>query len=145
MDSIWPWIVKVLGAIGALIAGLLGGWDATLQVLCLVMALDFITGLFVAFHGKSSKTAGGGFSSQISFAGLTRKIFVLILVGLAVALDRALGTPGVLRLAVSMFYTANEGLSILENAAVLGLPLPDVLKNALEQMKDKNDKPPDEE
>lgn len=138
MENVWVWIVRVLGAVSAFIAGLLGGWDATLQVLCLVMALDFITGLMVAFHGKSSKTDGGGFSSQISFAGLTRKIFVLILVGLAVALDRALGTPGVLRLAVSMFYTANEGLSILENAAVLGLPLPDVLKRALEQLRDKD-------
>lgn len=138
MENFWAWVVKVMGAAGALAAGLLGGWDATIKGLCLVMALDFVTGLLVAFHGKSGKTEGGGFSSYISFLGLTRKVFVLILVGLAVALDNIIGTPGVLRLAVSMFYTANEGLSILENAAVLGLPLPVVLENALKQLKDKH-------
>lgn len=137
MDKIWAWVVRITGAAGALAAGMLGGWDATLQVLCLVMALDYITGLLVAFHGRSPKTDGGGFSSRMSFLGLTRKVFVLILVGLAVALDRALGTPDVLRLAVSMFYTANEGLSILENAALLGLPLPNVLKDALESLRNK--------
>lgn len=143
MNEVWIWIVRAVGAAGALVAGLLGGWDVTLQVLVMVVALDFVTGLLVAFHGKSGKTEGGGFSSKASFLGLTRKILVLMLVGLAVAMDRALGTPGVLRLAVSMFYIANEGLSILENAALLGLPLPKAMKTALEAMRDKNDKSSD--
>lgn len=139
MENVWTWVIRGLGAMGALIAGLLGEWDATIQVLCIIMALDFTTGLMAAFFRKSDKTKGGGFSSHVSFIGLTRKILILMLVGLAVALDRALGTPGVLRLAVSMFYTANEGLSILENAALLGLPLPQVLKKAMEVMREKSD------
>lgn len=143
MESVWIWIVRALGAIGAFFAGLFGGWDATLQVLLLVMVLDFATGLLVAYHGKSDKSDGGGLSSRASFLGLTKKIVVLLLIALATAVDRALGTPGVLRLAVSMFYIANEGLSILENAALLGLPLPAALKGALEAMRDKSDKPPD--
>lgn len=143
MEKAWIWIVKLVGGAAAGAAGLLGGWDATLQVLLLVLALDFVTGLLVAFLGRSSKTEGGGFSSKESFLGLTRKVMVLILIAVAVAIDRALGTPGVLRLAVSMFYVANEGLSILENAALLGLPLPQALIAALEAMRDKGDKPPD--
>ena len=138
MANVWSWLIRTIGAVGALIAGLLGGWDATMQVLCLVMALDFVTGLMVAFHGKSKKTETVGLSSKASFIGITRKVFILILVGLAVAIDTSLGMAGVLRLAVSMFYTANEGLSILENAGLLGLPMPDALKRALEQMRDKD-------
>lgn len=143
MEAVWVWIVRTLGAVGAFVAGLLGGWDVTLQVLLLAMTLDFVTGLLVAFHGRSVKTQGGGFASKESFLGLTRKIFVLLLVCLATALDGALGTPGVLRLAVSMFYVANEGLSILENSALLGMPLPAALKTALEAMKEKADTPSD--
>ncbi len=139
MKDIGAWVVKALGAAGALVIGLLGGWDTTLKMLCLVMALDFVTGLLVGFHGKSSKTEGGGLSSAVSFSGLMKKTMVLILVGLAVAVDRILETPGTLRLAVSMFFISNEGLSIIENAGVLGLPLPKALKKALEALRDKDE------
>lgn len=139
MEQIWAWIVRATGAAGALIAGLLGGWDGTMKVLCFVMALDFVTGLLVAYHGLSGKTEGGGLSSRVSFLGLTKKVLVLMLVGLAVGLDEALGTPGVLRLAVSMFYIANEALSVTENAALLGVPMPPALKKALEAMRERDE------
>ncbi len=144
MENVWLWIVRAFGAAFAFVAGLLGGWDATLKVLCGAMAADFVTGLLVAKHGKSDKTESGLLSSGAAFLGLTKKAVMLILVGFSAAADRALDAPGVLRTAVSMFYIANEGLSLLENAALLGLPLPKALKAALEAMQDKAEKPPDE-
>ena len=139
MEKVWVWIVRGCGAVGSFLAGLLGGWDATLIALLLVMALDFATGLLVAWNGNSSKTETGGLSSSVSFKGLTKKIAILLLIALAAVLDRAVGTPGVLRLAVSMFYTANEGLSILENVALLGLKLPVTLVSALEAMRERGE------
>ena len=145
MQDIWLWFVRAMGAVGAFIAGLLGGWDATISVLMGFMVVDFITGLLVALQMKSNKSDTGGLSSKASFKGLLKKVFVLFLVGVGAALDGVLGTPGVLRLAVSMFYIANEGLSILENAALLDVPLPKALVSALEAMREKNDEPPDDE
>ena len=139
IEKVWIWIVRVVGAVGGFLAGLLGGWDGSLAALLIAMAVDFATGLLVAYHGKSGKTETGGLSSGVSFLGLTKKIVVLLLVGLAVSLDAALDTPGVLRMAVVMFYVANEGLSIMENVALLGMKLPKALVSALETMRDKND------
>ena len=100
------------------------------------VGLDLLTGILCAFHQKIDKTQGGGFLSRSFFLGLTRKLMMLALVMLATALDTMLGSDGVARLAVIGFYAANEGLSILENAALLGLPLPGALTEALERVKD---------
>lgn len=132
------WIIKALGAVGAVAGGLLGGWDTALQVLLIAMAADYLTGLFVAFARKSGKTEGGGFSSNTSFLGIFRKLSILVVVALAVALDNFMATPGVLRLAVCGFYIANEGLSVLENIALLGVKIPPITK-ALEVLRNTNE------
>lgn len=136
------WIVGAVGALGAVLGGLVGGWDVSLQVLVLAMAADYITGLFVSFAGKSGKTEGGGFSSNTSFMGLMRKMCIMIVLMLAVALDRFTGAPNVFRLAVCGFYIANEGLSVLENIEILGVDIPPITK-ALEALRNKHAKPPD--
>lgn len=131
---------SALGTLAAWLCWALGGWDGALQMLFLIMALDLLTGLLCAAHGKSGKTAGGGFLSGAFFTGLTRKLMVMGLVMLAAALDRLLGTQGVSRLAVIGFYAANEGLSIVENAALLGLPFPRSVLMMLEKMRDQETK-----
>lgn len=130
------WLNRLLSVALACILRLLGGWDAALSLLFLSMGLDVLTGFLCALHRKSDKTEGGGFLSRSFFLGLTRKLMVLALVILAAALDRMMGTDGVARLSVIGFYTANEGLSILENAALLGLPLPGALTAALERLRE---------
>ena len=135
MNDVTKWLMRAGALVLAWLCRALGGWDGALGLLFLVMGLDLLTGLLCAFHQKSDKTPGGGFLSRAFFLGLTRKLMMAALVMLATALDRMMGSDGVARLAVIGFYAANEGLSILENAALLGLPLPGVLKEALERMK----------
>lgn len=135
MSELMKWLSRAGLLIITWLCRALGGWDAALGLLFLVMGLDLATGLLCAFHHKSDKTQGGGFLSRSFFLGLTRKLMMLVLVMLATALDYMLGSDGVARLAVIGFYAANEGLSILENAALLGLPLPEVLVKALERVK----------
>jgi len=128
---------SALGTLAAWLCWALGGWDGALQMLFLIMGLDLLTGLLCAGSGKSGKTAGGGFLSGAFFSGLTRKLMVMGLVMLAAALDRLLGTQGVSRLAVIGFYAANEGLSIVENAALLGLPFPRSVLAVMEKPRDR--------
>ncbi len=135
MREAMKWLYRLFSvALAALCRGL-GGWDGALALLFTCMGLDVLTGLLCALHRLSDKTEGGGFLSRSFFLGLTRKAAVLALVMLAAALDGAMGTGAVARLSVIGFYTAGEGLSILENAALLGLPLPGALKAALERLR----------
>lgn len=134
------------GAAGTVCAGalyLLGGWDTAIGVMFLMMGLDLVTGALTALRARSPHTAHGGFLSRAFFAGLTRKLTVTLMIMVAHALDRALGTQGICRLAAIGFYTANEGLSIVENAALLGVPFPRSLLNALERLRERSDAPPD--
>lgn len=142
MHDVWVWLVRVFGAAGALIAGLLGGWDVTIMVLCGLMIVDFATGWLVAYHGRSNKSEGGGLSSQACFIGVARKLVTLVLVAVAAGIDWAIGAPNVLRQVTILFFISNEGLSITENAALLGVKMPAALKAALEAMRDKQDDPP---
>jgi toxin secretion/phage lysis holin len=103
-----------------------------------MMALDMVTGVIVAFEGWSDKNVGGRFSSGVMFRGLTKKMMIIIIVVLANALDRLMGTA-VARSAVIGFYCLNEGMSIIENAAVMGVPFPAGLLNSLKKMRDKYD------
>ncbi len=112
---------------GTIIAKALGGWDMALQVLVGVVVLDYITGVLVAIFQKK-------LSSEIGYKGLAKKMMIFLLVYLACLVEQATGTD-VLRLVVILFYIANEGISILENAGKLGVPYPDVLKNILLQLK----------
>ena len=118
---------------------LLGGWDTAIGMMFLLMGMDLLTGVMAALKQKSAHTPGGGFLSRTFFLGLTRKLTITLMIMLAAALDRTLGTQGLCRLAAIGFYTANEGLSIVENAALLGVPFPKGLLNALERLRERND------
>ncbi len=113
----------------------LGGWDAAMQAMFLLMGLDLLTGTLCALLGKCVE--GERFCSRRMFEGLSRKVMMLALVMLATALDDMLGTQGVSRAAVVGFYCANEGMSIVENAALLGVPFPQAVLTALEAMRNK--------
>lgn len=139
----WDKVLKTLAAIGGAIAGLFGGWDIMLKVLVAVMVIDYITGWIVAILGNSVKTESGHLDSNIAWKGLLKKGLALLVVLLGALLDKAVG-QSVFRNMIVWFYVANEGLSILENLALAGVPFPTGMKNLLEQMKNKSDKPPDE-
>lgn len=136
MERLTAVAIKAACAAGTFIIGLMGGWDLPLQAMVLLMALDYVGGLLVASERKSPKTPNGGLSSSVSYRGLKKKAMVLVLLIMAEGLDRLVGMQ-TFRIAVVCFYAANEGLSIMENAALLGLPLPDSLKKALEDLKKK--------
>jgi toxin secretion/phage lysis holin len=130
-------ICTAVGAAGGLIAGLFGGWDASLQALLIFMAVDYITGVITASVGKSPKSKSGSLCSAIGWKGLSKKGVVLLLVLVAQWLDVALSTSYI-RDAVCISFMANELLSITENAGLIGVPLPDILKKAIEVLHDKN-------
>ncbi|HSK69642.1 MAG TPA: phage holin family protein [Candidatus Limnocylindria bacterium] len=127
------------GAFFTLVTGalwLLGGWDAALSVMFLMMGLDVASGLVTAGMRRSGKTAGGGFLSSALFLGLTRKFLMLLMVMLGHALDRLLGAA-VCRVTVIGFYAANEAFSVVENAAVAGVPFPPGLLKLLERFRER--------
>lgn len=141
MSHIWDKIVKWLCAAGGAVAGLLGEWDVTLTVLAVMMAVDYISGVIVAACGRSPKTETGGLNSKVGFVGLAKKGFILLMVLVAAMLDRVIGTDGTMFRSMAVgYYIANEGLSILENAALLGVPFPAKMRKALEILRDKGDK-----
>lgn len=111
---------------------LFGGWDISLITLVVFMALDYLTGVIIAINEKT-------LSSDVGMIGISKKmLIILILIG-AVFLDRLMGNESYLfRTLVCYFYIANEGVSLLENAAKLGLPIPDKLREVLEQLKNGN-------
>lgn len=139
MIEIKDGIIAVVATIGSAIAGALGGWDSALSTLLVLMAIDYITGVLVAavWH-KSGKSETGGVSSAAGAKGLLRKMVILLVVLLGATLDRVLGIDYV-RTAVCLFYIANEGLSILENTAIMGVPYPSFIRNMLDVMRQKAD------
>ena len=141
----WDKVVKTMAAIAGAVAGLFGGFDTMLLVLVAFMAVDYVTGLVVAWMGKSHKSDNGHLDSKVGFIGIARKGLMILVVLAGALLDRAMGTETwVFRNMVIWFYIANEGLSLLENLALAGVPFPARLTKALEQLKEKNDEPPDE-
>lgn len=122
-----------LGIVGSLIAALFGGWDSALITLLIFMGVDYLTGLIVAAAGKSPK---GKLSSKVGWKGLAKKCIILLLVLVAARLDVILGTSYV-RAGVCIAFMCNEVISILENAGLMGVPLPDVLKNAIDLLQKK--------
>ena len=139
----WDKIIKACAGIAGAIAGYFGGWDMMLKVLVIFMAVDYVTGWIVAILGNSVKTPSGHLDSRISWKGILKKGLALFVVLLGAMLDQTVGQNIFRNLAV-WFYIANEGLSILENLALAGVPFPQAVKTALEQLREKNDKPPDE-
>ena len=136
-------ICMVLGMAGALIANAFGGWDAALVTLVIFMAVDYVTGLIVAgvFH-RSGKSESGALESMAGFKGLCRKGGVLLLVLVATRLDLILGVDFV-RDAVCIGFTANELISIVENAGLMGIPIPKVLTKAIDVLQEKADEATD--
>ena len=132
-------ILTVIGATGAYIANLLGGWDAGLATLVIFMAVDYFTGLIVAgiFH-KSKKTESGALSSKAGIQGIAKKIMMLLMVLVAVRLDILTGTDYI-RDAVIIALCGNELISIIENAGLMGVPIPKKLKDAIEVLSKKEE------
>lgn len=142
----WDRMLKWAAGIAGAIAGLFGEWNTMLTILVVAMTTDYISGWIVAWCGKSPKTEGGGLSSKVGFIGLAKKGFIMMLILLATLLDRAIGgDTAVFQSSLVMYYIANEGLSILENAALMGVRFPAKLRRALETMREQEDKPPDDE
>lgn len=132
-------ICTALGAIGAGIAAAFGGWSAALTTLIIFMAIDYLSGLILAgvFH-RSSKTESGALESKAGWKGLCRKGLTLLIVVVASRLDVMLGTTFV-KDAVCIAYICNEAISILENAGLMGVPIPKAIKNAIEILKKKGE------
>lgn len=144
MENIWKTVVKVAMLVGGAVGGALGGWDPLLSVLLCMMAADYISGLIVAAMGKSQKTEHGGLNSKVGWIGLGKKAVMLLAVLIGTKLDGALGMDAMCRDAVCWFYVANEGLSLVENMNLMGIPFPNKIKEILgEKVKDPQYEPPD--
>ena len=139
IDLIWAKIQVAITAVGGWIGWFLGGVDGMLIALIVLMALDYLSGVMCAIVDKK-------LSSAIGFKGICKKVLILMLVGVANIIDtHVVGRGAVLRGAVICFYLSNEGLSLLENAAYLGLPIPDKLREILAQLHERSKKEGKEE
>ena len=138
MKEFWNTIQLAFAAVGGWLGYFLGGCDGLLYALIAFVAIDYITGVMCAISDKT-------LSSEVGFKGICRKVLIFLLVGIGNIIDvQVLGSPGVLRTADIFFYLSNEGVSLIENAAHLGLPVPDKLKAVLEQLHDRAEKGGDE-
>ena len=130
-------ILGVIGIIGSMAARLLGGWDTALITLIIFMSIDYLTGLVVAgvFH-NSEKTSTGTLESRAGWKGLCRKGTTLLIVLVATLLDEITGTD-IIRNAVIIGYSANEAISIIENAGLMGIPIPSIITKAIDILQTK--------
>ena len=134
MKDFWNVIQLIFSALGGWLGYFLGGCDGLLYTLLAFTAMDYITGVMCAVNDKT-------LSSEVGFRGICRKVLIFMLVGIANILDAdVVGTGSVLRTAVIFFYISNEGVSLLENAAHLGLPVPEKIKAVLEQLHNRAEK-----
>ena len=134
MKEFWNTIQFVFAGIGGWLGYFLGGCDGLLLALLVFVAVDYITGVMCAISDKN-------LSSEIGFRGICRKVLIFLLVGIANILDvQVIGTGSMLRTAVVFFYISNEGISLLENAGHLGLPIPEKIKAVLEQLHERSEK-----
>ncbi|MBQ7800720.1 MAG: phage holin family protein [Oscillospiraceae bacterium] len=131
------WICTAVGVIGGAAAWAFGGWDTALAALTICMGVDYISGSIVAlvFH-KSTKTETGAYNSAYGLKGLCKKGLMLLFVLVAVQMDRLIGSAYV-RDAVCIGFCANEVLSIVENLGLAGIPMPQAVTKALEQLQKK--------
>lgn len=125
-----------LAAVGSVLATALGGWDQPMKLLGAMMVADYVTGvLLAAVWHKSKKSENGGLSSVAGMKGLLKKCVILLMVWLGCQLDRALGADYV-RVMVILFFSGNEGISLLENLGLMGVPFPEFLVRMLEALRD---------
>ena len=133
MKEFWNTIQLIFTVIGGWLGWFLGGCDGLLYALIAFVAIDYITGVMCAVIDHR-------LSSEVGFKGIFKKVLIFLLVGVANILDvQVIGTGCVLRTAVIFFYISNEGVSLLENAAYLGLPVPEKIKTVLEQLHDRSE------
>ena len=133
MKEFWNTVQLIFTAIGGWLGWFLGGCDGLLYALVAFVAIDYITGVMCAVIDHR-------LSSEVGFKGIFKKVLIFLLVGVANILDvQVIGTGCVLRTAVIFFYISNEGVSLLENAAYLGLPVPEKIKMVLEQLHDRSE------
>lgn len=134
MKEFWNTIQIIFMGVGGWLGYFLGGCDGLLYALVVFVVVDYITGVMCAINNKT-------LSSAVGFKGICRKVLIFLLVGIANVLDvQVIGTGSVLRTAVIFFYISNEGISLLENAGHLGLPIPEKIKVVLEQLHDRAEK-----
>ncbi len=139
MKEFWNMIQMVVAAVGGWLGYYLGGCDGLLLALVAFGLADYLTGVMCAVSDRK-------LSSNVGFKGICRKVLIFLLVGIANILDvHVIGTGSVLRTAVIFFYISNEGVSLLEKAAHLGLPVPEKIKAVLEQLHDRAEKTETEE
>ena len=138
MKEFWNMIQVIFTGVGGWLGWFLGGCDGLIYALILFVVVDYITGVMCAVADKK-------LSSEVGFKGICRKVLIFLLVGIGHILDtQIIGAGSVLRTAVIFFYLSNEGVSLIENAAHLGLPIPEKLKVVLEQLHDRAEKGGDE-
>ncbi len=131
MKEFWNTIQIIFSAVGGWLGYFLGGCDGLLYALIAFVVIDYITGVMCAIINRE-------LSSAVGFKGIFRKVLIFLLVGIANIIDvQVIGTGAVLRTAVIFFYISNEGVSLLENAGHLGLPIPEKIKTVLEQLHDR--------
>ena len=134
MKDLWNGFQIAIAAIGGWLGYFLGGYDGFLYALIVFVILDYITGLMCAILDKK-------LSSEIGFRGIFKKVLIFIMVGVGHLVDsKIIGDGSVLRTAIIFFYCSNEGVSLLENASRVGLPVPEKLKDILIQLHDKGEK-----
>lgn len=134
MDNFVSYIKVIIGGVVTAVSGFIGGIDGIMYALIAFITLDYFTGVCVA--AKQCKL-----SSEVGFWGLLKKFVIICIVGVANIIDtKVVGGQDIFRTAISLYYIGNEGVSIMENAAALGLPLPKQLVDMLVQLRDKNDK-----
>ena len=132
--------ISIVGSVGSLVASFFGGWTSALSTLLIFMLIDYVTGLITAgvFH-KSQKTETGALESRAGFKGLCRKGMILLMVLVSHRLDLAIG-GSYIRDAVCIAFIVNETISIIENAGLMGVPIPAILTNAIDILKKKGEK-----
>lgn len=133
------WLLSAMGIVGGVISGLFGGWSASITTLLIFMAIDYIMGIVVAgvFH-KSPKTATGTLESRAGLKGLFRKLTMLLFVLIGYRLDIVAGV-NFIRDGVCIAFIVNEGISLIENAGLMGVPIPAVIKKAIDILHDKTE------
>ena len=134
MKEFWTTVQVVFAGIGGWLGWFLGGCDGLLYTLLAFVVIDYVTGIMCAVVDKK-------LSSAVGFKGIFKKVLIFALVGIGHILDtHVIGSGSVMRTAIIFFYLSNEGVSLLENAAYLGLPIPQKLKSVLEQLHDRAEK-----
>lgn len=132
MEQVVIYAKYIFAVVGTAILSLIGGWDMALQVLVIMVVIDYVTGMTAAW-------LTGELSSSVGFKGITKKILLFIPVVIGVCIDNVLGQE-ILRSLAIMFYIANEGLSILENLGRSGVPIPEPVRKALAALKESSEK-----